>query len=393
MRIIQIMNTLSYGAALTTDALNLQKILQSCGCPTQIYANVIGHGLSQNCAMSFDKIGNIDKNDIIIFHPNLRAKEFTYRVSQLSGRKIIRHHIFTPAEFSYRYSDDIISAVSEGNRALKRVQSDFEYILAPSRFDLEETRKIGFQTQKASIIPYLVNAKSYQNEKDVSVKIISELADEYTNILYVSRIVPNKKQEDAIAAFAYYKKNFNNKARLILPGHIVYKKYYERLKAYCDYLELSNQDVIFAGEVSFSDILSYYQIADIFLFSSEHEGCGIPLIEAMLFDIPIIAYNYTAISDTLGGCGVLLDSKMPQLTAYWIDRLTKDYELRNRIIQEYPRVTNQYSIDSVGDSLLIGLGTYIKSILNELPQNEYICAMNILSKFDLATAGKIWGEE
>ncbi|MDD1444213.1 glycosyltransferase, partial [Dolichospermum sp. ST_sed3] len=48
---------------------------------------------------------------------------------------------------------------------------------------------------------------------------------------------------------------------------------------------------------------------DLFVTLSEHEGFCVPLVEAMYFGLPIIAYNSTAIPNTLNGAGVLIDDK------------------------------------------------------------------------------------
>ena len=52
--------------------------------------------------------------------------------------------------------------------------------------------------------------------------------------------------------------------------------------------------------------------ADVFLRMNEHEGFCVPLVEAMYFGVPIVAYAAAAVSDTLGGYGVLVMNKLPE---------------------------------------------------------------------------------
>ena len=61
--------------------------------------------------------------------------------------------------------------------------------------------------------------------------------------------------------------------------------------------------------VSFEDLISYYKISDVFLCMSEHEGFCVPLVESMFFNIPIIAYNSTAVPYTLDNSGILVKEK------------------------------------------------------------------------------------
>lgn len=49
-----------------------------------------------------------------------------------------------------------------------------------------------------------------------------------------------------------------------------------------------------------------------------------PLVEAMYFDVPVIAYDSTAIGGTLGGSGILMKEKEPHLVAGMIHRLQSD---------------------------------------------------------------------
>ena len=108
------------------------------------------------------------------------------------------------------------------------------------------------------------------------------------------------------------------------------ERYYHRLRRYVGALELDN--VVFTGHISFPAILAYYHLADLFLCMSEHEGFCVPLVEAMYFGVPILAYDSSAIADTLGGSGVLLSSNDPMEAAMCADRILRDAALRREIV-------------------------------------------------------------
>ena len=65
---------------------------------------------------------------------------------------------------------------------------------------------------------------------------------------------------------------------------------------------------------------------------SEHEGFCVPLVEAMYFHVPIIAYDCAAVGETLGGSGILLKNKDPRLVAEAINRVIEDDQLKKKII-------------------------------------------------------------
>ena len=53
----------------------------------------------------------------------------------------------------------------------------------------------------------------------------------------------------------------------------------------------------------------YYEVADLFLCASEHEGFCVPLVEAFYKQVPVLAYAATAVPATMDGAGVLYDDK------------------------------------------------------------------------------------
>jgi len=110
------------------------------------------------------------------------------------------------------------------------------------------------------------------------------------------------------------------------------ERYKDRLEKYAQELGLEGR-VYFSGMSKFNDILAYYRVADVFLSMSEHEGFCVPLVEAMYFDIPVLARDTSAIAGTLGGSGILLSDNHPIVAAEMIHRIVTDKELRNTVIR------------------------------------------------------------
>lgn len=66
-------------------------------------------------------------------------------------------------------------------------------------------------------------------------------------------------------------------------------------------------DVIFTGYIADEDLPAIYSGATAFTFPSFYEGFGIPLLEAMQCEIPVIASNASCIPEVVGDGGILLD--------------------------------------------------------------------------------------
>ena len=102
------------------------------------------------------------------------------------------------------------------------------------------------------------------------------------------------------------------------------------LEAFIRKLQLDN--VYLTGKVTDEELAAYYQIADLMLCMSEHEGFNVPMVEAMHAGIPILAYNSTSIPYTLDGAGVLINEKRYEEIAEMMDVLIENQPFRQKIL-------------------------------------------------------------
>ncbi len=355
MRIYQILPELKYGDAVGNDAMAVCRVIGEMGYETAIYAEKIDKRLDSHLYRKFSKLPKLNDDDILILN-HCCGSELCNILPTLGGRKMMIYHNMTPPHFFAPYSKGSLANLSEGYRQTERMKDVIDYVLSVSEYNASDLRNMGY-TCPMFIRPILIPFSDYEKEADPD--IIKKYSDDgYTNMIFVGRVAPNKKHEDVIKAFAYYKKHINEKSRLILVGSDSgMEKYGDCLKKYKDALMLD--DVVFTGHVKFSEILAYYRIADIFLCMSEHEGFCVPLVEAMYFDVPIIAYDSSAIAGTLGGSGVLLKEKDPILTSMMIDRIVKDDKLRSSIIEGQRKRLSDFSYENMRSVLCEGLNRFI----------------------------------
>jgi hypothetical protein len=90
--------------------------------------------------------------------------------------------------------------------------------------------------------------------------------------------------------------------------------------------------VHFTGHVSDAELVAYYEIADLFLCASEHEGFCVPLVEAFYKQVPVVAYAAAAVPSTMDGAGVLYDNKDPRYVAALIDAILSNHSLQDTIV-------------------------------------------------------------
>ena len=115
-------------------------------------------------------------------------------------------------------------------------------------------------------------------------------------------------------------------------------------------LELT--DVYFTGHVEFKELISFYRLSHLYLSLSEHEGFGVPLLEAFHTRVPVVAYAAGAVEETLNGGGIILRSKDFFKTATLIDTVMRDNDLRDRIIGSQVKALDKYQKENISQILL-----------------------------------------
>lgn len=344
MRVIQLLPTLSFGDAIGNDTIALNGAIKELGFDSEIYAENIDKRLPQNTARKIDKLKGLGHDDIIIYHKST-GTDLTFRLDRFRCRRIMVYHNITPPDFFRPYSTAAATLTEYGYEGVKYLSDKVDYCLADSNYNRAELLKMGY-TCPIDVRPILIKFEDYKQTPDADT--ITRCSDGKTNLVFVGRIAPNKRQENIIRAFYCYKR-LNPESRLILVGSYAgMENYFERLVKYVKALGLED-DVIFTGHIRFSEILAYYHIADAFVCMSEHEGFCVPLVEAMFFDIPVIAYDTSAISDTLGGSGVLLDDNDPVFVSRVIDRVVSDKKLQSQIINGQRKRLEDFSYERIRD--------------------------------------------
>jgi glycosyltransferase involved in cell wall biosynthesis len=183
--------------------------------------------------------------------------------------------------------------------------------------------------------------------------------DTRPTIIFVGRPVPNKRQDDIIRVFAHYRHAFAANARLVLVGGSnETNQYEEELRQLVQTLDLDGE-VTFTGHVSDQQLVAYYRVADAFLSMSEHEGFGVPLLEAMYFDIPVIAYAAAAIPYTMGRAGIVVREKNMLQIAERLHHVIEDLDFRAEILAGQRRRLRDFAPSKVQAMLRLYLDEFI----------------------------------
>lgn len=267
--------------------------------------------------------------DVTIFHFALPSP-MTEAFATLPGKRVLQYHNITPASFFAPYDAQLFRLAALGRRELRSLVGRVDLALGDSEFNRQELEALGFAA--TGVLPIAVNTGRITNapRRPALEKI---LGDGLINILFVGRIVPNKRIEDHIRLAELYKRYVDSYYRFIFVGRYDgLPRYHAQIRALIAEFQMLPDRFWFTGPVPDEDLAAFYRWADAYVSLSEHEGFCVPLVEAMAADVPVLAYAAGAVPETLGGAGVLFAPKDLEFAAEMLGMLVYDRPVRDAVL-------------------------------------------------------------
>jgi glycosyltransferase involved in cell wall biosynthesis len=335
---------LDYGDAISNQALFIAEILRDLGHPSEIFVEHIGPAMA-DLGRPFTP-GAIAPGEAILYHHGIGSPLAAQAVRHAGPKALIYHNI-TPAHFFQRWDPPFARLLEEGRDALPKLAPAFPVCAGDSAYNAEELRKAGFKDPV--VIPIFVDPMRWAQAADPAW--MRMLQDGRTNLLFVGRVAPNKCQHQLVQAFHEYLRH-DPGARLILVGVWPDGHPYARfVRDEADRLGVSAQ-VLLASRLSDAQLLACYRTAHLFWSMSEHEGFCVPVVEAMWFDVPVLAYKSSAVPETLGAAGIMFTEKrLPELAAL-AHMLVEDRALRRTVIAAQRKRRSAFLPEAVLPALL-----------------------------------------
>lgn len=125
--------------------------------------------------------------------------------------------------------------------------------------------------------------------------------------------------------------------------------YMEELHKFISKNKLDNRVHFYAG-VPFSVLPAFYQLADIFIYPSRFEGFGIPVLEALVSGIPVIAAKGSCLEEAGGKYSVYVDPDDTEAVINNVLELIEDTEKRNLIIAEGYKYKDNFSRSRIAEN-------------------------------------------
>lgn len=312
------------GDAIADQAFLIRRWLREMGFASEIFAEFV-HPALTNQVRPVATCHPAPGEHRLIYHHSI-GSPVAERLMALPLRLVMIYHNITPVEFLVSVDAALAQQMEDGRRQLLALRAHTELALADSPYNERDLHAAGFE--RTGVLPIALHEKNYQFPPNN--ELIVRYKGSGPRLLFVGRLVPNKKQDDLIRLLYYYKR-IEPDARLLLVGDPWVPSYARFLGGLAVRLGLGDA-VYMIGHVSQQDLVTYYKLADVYVSMSEHEGFGKPLVESMYLGLPVLAYAATAVPDTLGEAGVLFHKKDYAVIAEMAHLLVREKELRTRII-------------------------------------------------------------
>lgn len=342
-RIDQWLPALHRGDAIGDSAQLMRDAFRSWGHEADVWAPDIDEDLVGD-ARPYGEFASsgAGPEDVVILHYALPSP-MSERLRAFPGRRVLLHHNITPPEFFVPWDPEMVRICTLGREQVAGLRQDVDLALADSEFSRQELEEAGFA--RTGVLPIFMDFARYR-EPPAPV-LLRQLDDERTNLLFVGRLSPNKRQEDLVRLASFWKRFVSPAVRLVLVGrlprratghgHPLRAHYFDALQAFAYEEGLTPEEVLFTGHTDHADLLACYSAADVFVSMSEHEGFGVPLVEAMLMGVPVLARRAAAVAWTLGEGGVTFEGRDLAEIAEMASLLATDGGLRSKVLAAQER--------------------------------------------------------
>ena len=369
-RIVQVIQALDIHDAVSNQVLNLHRIFQDdFGLRSEIYAAGF-HEQTRSLGRPIDMM-EVDERDILMYHYSGYARDTAAKVTPQKAVKILHYHNITPHEF-FPVGSGLYQLCKEGRRQLAELLDKFDFFTGDSQYNVDELVALGVPRSKTQIVAIVVETAS-----------VASVArqNRSPNVLFVGRIAENKRQDRVVEAYARLLANGCRLGKLVLVGKFdADTPFYRHLTSTVKRLHLEER-VVVTGEIGEDELHQNYAKAGLYLSMSEHEGFGVPLLEACRYDIPVLALARGAVSETLRQSPGLFstDEQVDELAR----RVERDSQFRDRLIAHQRGILGKHNKE-IHNQLTTLLNALIPQLNTFRSVSIIICTFNRAELLDRA---------
>lgn len=362
-RIIQVTDALDRYDAVSNQVCYLDRLLRGTGFNTVI-SSKWAHPDRDALRIDRDELA-IKDNDVLIIHYYGYSEGLREWLQQQYCTKIMVYHNITPHGF-FDKSDENFEFCRKGRTELEEIIPGFHFFWGDSQYNLEELLALGANPDRTSVVPIIVQGGS------TSHAVPERRPGQWA---FVGRVAPNKGIVELIDLFAAMRRKSTSVAEqlVVVGGFDPADSYGKKVRDAIARSECK-EHICFTGKISDDERNRILLASDIYVSLSEHEGFGVPLVEASFFDLPVVALDRAAVSETLGG-GKGICSNVDAVEAQ-IASLAKDANARCALLDDQKANALRFTEGAVAQKLLDALSKILPEKSRFRTVSVVICTYN-----------------
>jgi glycosyltransferase involved in cell wall biosynthesis len=166
--------------------------------------------------------------------------------------------------------------------------------------------------------------------------------------LYIGALHPRKNLERLVRAYGEFRRKNDSQTKLVIAGGNYWN--YEALQKAIETVPDKNE-IIFTGRLSEEELFQVTGAALALTYVPYFEGFGIPIVEAMACDIPVLTSNITAMPEVGGDAALYVDPFSEESISSALAMMDKDESLRGNLIAKAKIQREKFSWDKTAAAL------------------------------------------
>ena len=334
----QFVPSFARGDAIGNHVAFIKDHLRSQGCDSEIF---VGTNNDETSAETID-LQNIDRYvrsgaDTLFLYHVAQASPCAQVLLERTEPLALVFHNFTPPEVLLRWDPSVAFELLRAQDQLADLVERSSFAICDSNFNAQVLSQFG--DIDSFVIPLPVDAPAgFESSSGPA-----------PTVLFVGRVAPNKGIHDLITALAVLKQRIPE-VKLRIVGASTSDRYDQAIEGLIRNLALS-EAITMTGWVDDEQLEREYGQASVFCTLSDHEGFGVPLVEAMARGIPLVSYASTAVGETVGEAGLVLASKTPTVVAGALERVLTDDLLAERLCASGRQRSSTFSSEKIATAL------------------------------------------
>ena len=206
----QVLATLGYGDAIGHEVLGIQRALRSAGYCSDIFVETVDPRL-ESLTRDYRELVDASQADNLLLHHFSIGSKASRTAYALPDRMALIYHNITPPEYFAAVHRTLARQCFRGRREIHAYIDRCDLALGDSEFNRQDLESLGFP--RTDVLPVVPDLSHLNDPADWFVA--RQFDDDWTNILFVGRVIGNKKIEDLIRFFHAYQA-FNSRSRLLI---------------------------------------------------------------------------------------------------------------------------------------------------------------------------------